>query len=354
MKIKLAIYDSDKEYLKRLVEKFSVDYIDSLEVLSFTEAENIYELLEQKGIQVFLAGGGKEIDPEKIPAKCSFAYLSEDQNQDNAQPYAIVRKYQKPDLIYKQILALHAENAKGNFKTNKGEGQAKIVAFQPVSGGVGSSTVAAACAIYHAQKGRKVLYLNLEKTGGADLFFQAQGSYDMSDIIYTLKSSKGNLSMKMESCLRRDIHGVNYYASAKMALNMLELTTEDMIRLIETAEWQGGYDFIILDLDFSLRQEDLQLVKKADALVWVSDGDEISNSKLERAWRALAILEAEAKAPLSARLSVIYNKLNANSVTILQDELRQFGVQKISTKSGSRRQILEYIATMQMFDDLIQ
>lgn len=63
--------------------------------------------------------------------------------------------------------------------------------------------MAAACASYYAAKGEKTLYLNFEKFGSADAFFSAEGQFDMSDIIFALKSRKANLSMKWKAALNR-------------------------------------------------------------------------------------------------------------------------------------------------------
>ena len=43
------------------------------------------------------------------------------------------------------------------------DGETKIITFLPVAGGVGSSTMAAACSYNIAARGKRVLYLNLEQ-----------------------------------------------------------------------------------------------------------------------------------------------------------------------------------------------
>ena len=92
-----------------------------------------------------------------------------------------------------------------------------MIIFSSPSGGVGTSSMAAACAVHYAMQGKKVLYLNLEKFGSADVFFSGEGQFDMSDIIYTLKSKKTNLALKLESCVKQDISGVYFYSQSKRA-----------------------------------------------------------------------------------------------------------------------------------------
>ena len=353
MKINLTILDSDKEYLRRLVEKLSVDYSDSLEIHSYSEVENIYATLEENGSAVFLVGDNCPVEPERLPQNCCLAFLTATPDKERLKDYANVGKFQKPELIYKQVLALYAEFGGRSVGGGINGGQAAILAFQPVSGGSGSSTVAAAGAVYFATKGKKVLYLNLEKTGSAESFFHGPGHYTMSDLIYTLKSSKGNLAIKLESCLREDPRGVCFYAPSPVALDMFELSSQDSIRLVEAAARSGGYDYIILDLDFSIRAEMLEILRLANAVQWVGTGDSISNGKLIRAYQALKILEEKQRAPLTARLTVIFNQLHTNSTTVLENEVRNYGIPKVSLKSGNKEQILEFIASMEMFDELI-
>ncbi|MBQ7145910.1 MAG: AAA family ATPase [Lachnospiraceae bacterium] len=355
MIIKLAILDSDKEYLKKLVEKLSMDYADGLEVRSFSEQEDAYRMMESWNASVLLAAEQFEVDADRLPAKCTLVYLTADINREPQHNHPTIAKYQKPELIYKQVLALYAENAgKGGSLRKKQPGSAYIISFQPVSGGAGASTAAAACALHFANLGKKVLYLNLERCGTADTYFSAPGNLTLSDIIYTLKSSKGNLPMKMESCVRTDLNGVRFFAGTQSTLHMLELTIQEKIRLVETAEMHGGYDYIVLDLDFSLNKEDLSLVRLSDAVVWVGCGDEVSNNKLLRSWQALRQMEEQENSSITDRVCLVYNRWSSTGSQMPGIDMRQVGgIQRVVSHSASKGQMLEHIAGMSLFDDLV-
>lgn len=83
MKIKVAILENDTSYLNRLVSVFSTKFVDKLEIYSFTEEEVAYDSLAQSRINVFLASSTFEVDTDRIPAKCSFAYLVETMDIDS-------------------------------------------------------------------------------------------------------------------------------------------------------------------------------------------------------------------------------------------------------------------------------
>ena len=234
-----------------------------------------------------------------------------------------------------------------------GDDSSKIIFFQPVSGGVGASSMAAACAMHFASKGKKTLYLNLERFGSSNVFFNADGQFDMSDIIFALKSKKANLAMKLESCVKQADNGVFFYSQSKIALDMMELNSEDIMRLITELQLTGSYDYIIVDTDFSIDREALKVYRKAHTVVWVSDGSEISNCKLYRAFNALNIIEQNADSPIPNRMVLIYNKFSNKMSTILSE----IGIKNIGGaprfEHATSKQVIEQLSTKDMFDTIM-
>lgn len=313
MKIKLALLEQDKNYLNKIVSVFSSKYADKFEIYSFSELPIALKELEASHLEVFIADSAFEIDVSAIPKRCGFAYFVNSSDIETVREQRAICKFQKADLIYKQILSIYSENAGSVSGLKLGDGSTKVIIFSSPNGGVGTSTVAAACATYFASTHKKVLYLNFERFGMSDTFFSAEGNFDMSDIIFSLKSKKTNLAMKLESCVKRAENGVCFYSQTRLALDMLELSTEDMIRLISELKLTGSYDFIVVDMDFSMNKDYLKVYKQAHSFVWVGDGSEISNQKIRRAYDALVILEENADAPLTNRLGLIYNKFSART-----------------------------------------
>lgn len=349
MKIKLAILEQDESYLNRIVRVFGAKYVDKLEIYSFTDKEVALSTLEPAKIEVLVASDGFEIDVSKLPKRCGFAYFVDSPEVETFRDRSVICRFQKADLIYKQILSLYSENA-GNISGLKyGEDTSKMILFQPVSGGTGASSMAAACAVNFASRGKKTLYLNLERFGAADTFFTADGQFDMSDIIFALKSRKANLALKLESCVKRAENGVFFYSQPKIALDMLELKTEDIHRLVDELQLTGSYDYIIIDTDFSITPDALKLYRKAHSIVWVGDGSEPSNQKLASACKALNILEQNADYPVTGRTVLIYNKFSNKTGQMPTDiGLKVVGGAPRFDRATSR-QVLEQLAKNEMF-----
>ena len=353
MKIKLAILERDQSYLNRIVGVFGTKYADKFQLYSFTDMEMAMSTLETAKIEVLIASEVFEIDFRRLPKRCGFAYFVDSTDVDTVNGQRAICKFQKADLIYKNILSIYSENA-GNISGLKfGDDSTKIIFFQPVSGGAGASSMAASCAIYLSSKGKKTLYLNLEKFGSSDIFFEGEGQFDMSDLIFTLKSKKANLAMKLESSVKQDGSGVFFYSQAKVALDMLELSADDMIRLISELQLMGSYDYIVVDFDFTLSKDALKVLHRAHTVVWVGDGSELSNIKLFRSYHALGILEQNAESSILNRLAIIYNKFSNKTGKAIQDiDVRSIGGAP-RYEHATSKQVLEQLSRNSMFDAMM-
>ena len=353
MKIKLAILEKDTSYLNRIVAVFSTKYADKFEVYSFTDQMIAISALEGARIDVLLASDSFEIDGAVLPKRCSFAYFVDSPDIDAFNGEKAICKFQKVDLIYKQILSVYSENAGKVSGLKLGDDTTQVIVFSSPNGGCGNSAMAAACAMYFSKNRKKTLYLNLENFGGADCFFYGEGQFDMSDAIFALKSKKANLSMKLESCVKQGEQGVFFYSQSKVALDMLELTTDDMLRFVTELKLTGNYDYIIIDMDFSLSKDVLNLYRQAHGLVWVGNGSETSNNQIVRAFQALSIIEQNAEAPLTQRLSLIYNKFSNKTSKVIGDiGLRNIGgVPRY--EHANEKQVVEQLANMNLFEKII-
>ena len=354
MKIKLAILEKDTNYLNRIVSVFTTKYSDNFEVYSFTDLEVAMANLDSAKIEVLLASDEFNVDAEQLPKRCVMAYLVESSDVETFNNQRAIAKFQKVDLIYKQVLSIYSEQASNLSRMVFGDDSTKIVAFQSVSGGCGASTMAAACALRFASKGKKTLYLSLETCGSAEFFFHGEGQFSMSDVVFALKSRKTNLALKLESCVKQDPRGVYFYSPAKVALDMLELKQEDILRMITELKITGSYDVIILDLPFSLQKNDLAILEKAQRIAWVGDGSMIANAKFTSAYNALKLLGANSDAPLYSRICCVYNKFGSKTSTTLGDlDVKTIGGAPRYEQATSDM-IVAQLSQMGMLDELIQ
>ena len=356
MKINLVILEKDKEYLSRLVNVFNTKYADKLEIYSFTDFDSAMESIDDINFDVFLVGDGFNVRPDMLSKKCGFAYFVGRMNKDRTDSSRIIQKYQKPDLIYKQILDIYSDTSAGSggLDTTFGDKNSKLIVFTSPCGGCGTSSMAAACAINLSTNGKKILYLNLEKFGMSDSFFSGDGQFDLSDVIFALKSRKTNLSLKLESCVKHDPCGVYFFSQCIHALDIVELTGSDIIQLLSEIARMGVYDAIILDKDFSLDKDSIDILSRADAIVWVSDGTDISNVKIRRAYDALTIMEQNTNNSLINKTLLAYNKFSSKGGKMIDD----IGIRKAGGApryaQATVRQVVGQLATTDIFDKIME
>ena len=353
MKIKIAILEQDAGYLSRITNVFNVRYADKLEVYSFTTYEGAMEALDTKRIDVLLADDSFEIDEESLPRRCGFAYLVDSAGIESVRDCVAICKFQKADLIYKQILGVYSEKAESISKlSSQVDEDCSVIAFMSPAGGVGTSSIAAACARRFEGHGVNVFYLNLEKFGTGDAFFSGEGQATLSDVIFSLKGKRTNLQMKLESCLKRDASGVNFFSGSQIALDMIELNADDILTLLSALKMSGYYKYIILDMDFDMGKEFMKIQNAIRTIVMVSDGSDFANTKLFRAVEALETLERSSNTALLNRFGVIYNKFRSKGAKTLNElPLATVGGAPLYM-DASEQQIIQQLSSMEFFDVL--
>lgn len=359
MKIRLALLDKDSGYLKRLVSALNNKYSDDFEIYSFTDKECALQKIASSKIDVFIADADSNVDIEKLPAKCSFAYFTPDSSIERIHECKAIGKYLKTDSVYKEILGLYAEKAGDWDFFLSADGKSKMIVFSSPCGGAGTSTIAAACAIHFANAGKKVLYLNFEKYGCPDVFFPVvgdngildnSGESDLEKIIRGLRK-KLNLSILLNSRVRDSKYGVCFHSHPKCALHVSELSFEDMSKIITEEKRLNKYDYIILDMDFNLSKASHELYKMFNYIIWCSDGSDTNNSKVERAYDALCITEKNDDYQIADRIRLIYNKHTGSGKTVAADGIRCIGSIPCF-EWGEYSDLLNKCAKSDVFDEL--
>lgn len=353
MRIRLALVDSDEGYLTRIVTVFNNKYVDKFEIYSFTSMEAALDKAAPYKIDILIASDSFEVDTGKLPAKCGFAYFVDTAGVSRVGQVPAICKFQRADLIYKQILSVYSDLAGDLVGKESDAGACKMIMFTSPAGGVGTTCASVACATRLAKGGQRVLYLNLDKFGSTDLMLSADGQFDMSDIIFAIRSKKSNLPMKLESCVKCDKKGVHFYSQPKVALDMMELDTEDEARLLTTLKKSANFNYIIVDRGFSIEKDTIQLFQMMSEVVIVSNGSESANSKIDRALTALAIVAQGDDLPIMNRISVFYNNFGSKTgKKITTPDIRELGGAP-HYGQATIRQVIEQVSALDDFGKLL-
>ncbi len=349
MKIRLGILDNDIMYRTRLINYFNANYADKLEIFAFSSLQSLQQYVEEGSLDVLLADEAGIPDAEAVPQGVAFAYWSESMGIDSIRNKRTVCKYQKAELIYKEILGLYAEMESSVTSYKLDGSTTAVLTFVGAAGGVGTTTAAVGCAMYLAEQGKKVLYLDLTQMGDMGLYFSGEGNFTLSDVFYSIKSNHANLFLKLESMVKRDDSGVNYYESCRVALDFRDTTPEDISLLLKSVRESKSYEYIIVDVDNVLTAKQKIVFAASSAVMVISDGTDISNRKLAKFVEALR-LDGGKKDGLERKLLLLYNRFHTGAQkAVLQNEITEIGGIN-AYRNGCPRQIAEEIAGKNVFE----
>lgn len=309
MKIRLVICSNDKQYVKHLLDYLSVHFNEKIELNAFDSKRDVEEFLKQYRADILLLDANDQWIPN---CEVNVAYLAEERIENDEK--ITIFKYQKGELIYKAILDLYASGLNHGFSTiGKTEnGMAGLHVFMPLNGGAGASTVAQAYALGMAED-KKTLYLNMEVFGNCEKVFYAEGSFDFDDILFALKSRRGNLQLKIESALRKTADGVFFYAPSKNPMNIMEMTEDEAVRLLSEIKKCGLFEEIVVDMDAFPSPWMLAGMREANNICLVADGTDISHDKCESFLRFIAALEEKGEVRYLTKMRIFYNKYSRKS-----------------------------------------
>jgi len=355
MQIRLVIGVGDSRYLNNLTLYLERNHMDKLEIVSFSNPGLFENYIKTSSADVVLADEQFETDPELLRSCTRAAYLCDGAPGAEKNGFRMIAKYKKPDLIYKDILDLYAEggNRQGFRLGSQGEGNLYLVTG--FSGGTGASTFAAALAKKCALQGKRVLYVNLETTGMSSDFFSGNGNYHFEDVIFALKSQRADIRLKLESAARTDVCGVSFFAPCSNPMYMLELNHEDIMRIVNTAAEGIGYEYVIVDMNFRLTTEFMEIMSRMNRIIVVQDGGETSNSKFQRTMEALHVMEKQENINVTGCMELLYNRFSSSKSSSEIPEPFMPVIGKLPPiKHAQSHEIIDYMLTRQDIFEVLQ
>jgi len=342
MKIRLAVIDNDENYVKRFISNLQVNYAEKVEPYFFSDYGLFLDFYRDNIVQVILVDEGMAVEPDKIPEDAAFAWLVSSNAVEKWEGYPAVGKFQKLELLYKSVLSLYADVEKRLVL--RGSGKGRCVMFTSAQGGAGTSTAAAAFAMHMAKTGHSVLYLCLDKFQKPEIFFHGDGSQGFSEVIYEVKARKTNLPLKLESIVKRDIRGVQFFDSCRNASDMLECSAEDIDNLFSAFGKMDSFEYIVVDMPMDFSEIcDVVMEKYANNIVMLDDGSAAGNAKCQR---VIEVLRTRRKAgrDVLIKIRLLYNKFGETGRGKLADPMVDVVGELGFVQEGSQKQIAEKLA----------
>ena len=349
MKIRLALIDTDEDYRKRLSDFYIKNYQDRIEILTFSSIISFENNRGNKSIDVMLVSENIEDDLSSYSEKMSMAYLSDRDLIERKNNIKTINKFKKPEKIYKEILNVLADGTNGDIAYKFNDGNNTLVeVFMPVNGGAGATSLAIAYSKRLARRGVPTLYLNFEILNSSDIFLNGDGNIGFDEIIYAIKSKKQSVSLKIESSVLKTSEGLNFFNKSRTALDMLELSDEDISVLIKEIKGMGKYRHIIIDCNFDPGSRLNTFSKFAYKIVFVFDDTKQGIKKMSELNEALHIMENNGAIDITNKMTLICNKVkDLNNISISKElSVRDF-VKHYSADSKDLTEILSQVSFLE-------
>ena len=278
MIISIAIADSNRNYLERLVEILQKN--SELDISIFTTAEGLIEAIQKERYDVVL------FDSDICSSKLLFSnvklpiclYSDEAVNKDLYSDIDNIQKYQRISNIYKEILKKYADKA-GYQATSEAMGNSGILAVYSPVGGIGKTTISLALSMLLTARGKKVLYLSTEQLSSSSflLEYREEGNTALIEAF----NSGAALGMKLKGIVKEGIGGVQYIEGFERIVDYEDTTRDEMKGLLTEIRKSGLYDWIIVDMHSHVNRVSKAVWEEADQIILISSSTELSKRKKE-------------------------------------------------------------------------
>ena len=306
-KINIVIGDTDELYLNSIVN-YIIEHNSSFDVQSFTIKESMLKYIENRSNKIDIIAISDGMTDEKvlqsnIPAK---VFLSDGSYFDDNN-YEVVNKYQKAEAFLNQILMIYAEKTGRADVVIDGGKSTSVIGFYSPVGGCGKTTLALASAVVLAKKGKRVIYLNLEKINSAAGIVNGAQTGTMSDIYLAKKTKGANVGLRIIANKQiLPVLGFNYINPAESSLEINELSSEEIVSLIQDFKQLGEFDYVFADFDGELSNEKITELGVCDKIVAPFSPEQTAVNKMMSFARELSMHEE--LADLANKIIVILNK----------------------------------------------
>ena len=242
----LAICDSDREYLKMLQAYLQKKNPADFEILIFDTVQKALEASCEEGFEILLLGE-KTYDTSVIKINAAKVFILQEDGLSGITGYSRIAKYQSMEKLIAQVLEEFALDDSCNSVDRCGRNKTTLISFYAPDRHKGQSVAALGAAQVLADKGYKVLYLNLLPFTGFEELLGISYEADVTDFMYFVLNHADKLLYKLDG-MKRMIHGVGYLPPALDYRDLMQIGDRDWERVVDTLLYSSDYTHIVVDL----------------------------------------------------------------------------------------------------------
>lgn len=213
-------------------------------------------------------------------------------------PY--VDKYQRAEEVLKGLLSVYMEVADVCLPRIRKNCNATFIGnYSPVHRNLQTSLALTMSQILARE--HTTLYLNFEHYVGIPELLPDMQTLDMADLLYFLNAEKEKFRLRMQTMLKH-VGNLDYVPPMKSGQNLLTVTAEEWMNLLQKIEDLGEYEYVVLDLTESM-QGLFEILRMCKKVFTVTREDRIAKSKLLQYEQLLALYDYDDVLEKTERLS---------------------------------------------------
>ncbi len=295
----MAVYDTDEEYVMRLMNYFSETRPVDIEIQGFTDLNYLKEYAGNRQLDVLLVqdtemcGDIEEMKIGKIMVLSEGEYETED-----GKGHKTIYKYQSTENIVREVMCYYAEEPTVHIGVVNGTRGRLIGVYSPVKRSLKTSF--ALCLGQILSHSRKTLYIDIEDYHGFNAILNQNFMADISDLLFYIQQSKQNFPCKLASVVQR-LGSLDFIPPAISPEDLKQVRPEDWMHFLNEV-LACNYDYVIVDIGDSVR-EVTGILEACETVYTPVREDFISQAKLEQYETWLRIMECESVLEKTEKLS---------------------------------------------------
>lgn len=285
----MAVYDTDEEYVMRLMNYFSETKPIDIEIQGFTDIDYLKSFTEDRALDVLLVQDSKmcgDIEEMKIG---KIMVLSEGEYEpEDGKGHKTIYKYQAGENIVREVMCYYAEEPEVHPGVLNATQSRLIGVYSPVKRSLKTSF--ALCLGQILSHGQKVLYIDIEDYHGFNVIFHVNYMADISDLLFYIQQSKKNFPCKLASVVQK-LGSLDYIPPAISPEDLKQVNPETW-KIFLAEILSCNYEYVIVDMGDGIRNMQ-DILKLCETVYTPVREDFISKAKLEQYETWLRIMECE-------------------------------------------------------------
>lgn len=199
-----------------------------------------------------------------------------------------VNKYQQADCVLREILEVYMEVADRQLPQLQTDYKTKFVGiYSPVRRCLQTSFALTMSQML--AKEHPTLYMNFEHYAGITELLPDMQTRDMADLLYFLTAKEDKFRLRIQTIIQRK-GALDYIPPMRAGQNLLTITTEEWMSLLQKIGELGQYEYIVLDLSESM-QGLFDILRRCVHIFTLAQNDRIAQTKLLQYEQLLELYE---------------------------------------------------------------